>query len=311
MTRYVTCIAAILSTSLVACTGFPIRSNEGETPVRSNEGTAATRPGEGVAATPAPRKRPGGYYLDDGPGENPPADIATIPDAVPRREMVKASTTRPYTVMGRTYQPMAEVAPYKARGTASWYGRRYHGQRTSTGEVYDMYGMTAAHPTLPIPSYVRVTAVKSGRSVVVRVNDRGPFHSDRLIDLSYVAAWKLGIVDGGSGLVDVEAIVPGAGEPAVESARTAPAPAEAAAIAPPADSGIFLQLGAFGGRDTAEDFVARMRVELDNLGVLLQVFPKDNLFRVQAGPYPDRYAATRDVARIGERLGLKPFVVIR
>jgi rare lipoprotein A len=115
---------------------------------------------------------------------------------------------RPYVVMGQTYTPMTELAPYKARGVASWYGRRYHGKQTSTGEVYDMYGMTAAHPLLPLPSYVRVTNIATGKSVIVRVNDRGPFIDSRLIDLSYTAAHRLGVLAGGSAMVEVEAVIP-------------------------------------------------------------------------------------------------------
>src|SRR5690606_11010316 len=127
--------------------------------------------------------RGGGDYLEDRPGHLSPADGAAMPDAVPRAEPVLARTSRPYTVFGRTYTPMNALVPYRERGIASWYGRRYHGRPTSSGEPYDMYAMTAAHPTLPIPSYVRVTRLSNGRSVVVRVNDRGPFLQNRLIDL--------------------------------------------------------------------------------------------------------------------------------
>ncbi|MFT4101959.1 MAG: septal ring lytic transglycosylase RlpA family protein, partial [Burkholderiaceae bacterium] len=148
----------------------------------------------------------GGYYLDDGPGSGAPTDLAAIPDARPRREPIVRATTRPYVVFGRTYTPRGELAPYRERGVASWYGRKFHGQKTSSGEVYDMYGMTAAHPTLPIPSYVRVTSLGTGNSVVVRVNDRGPFLNDRLIDLSWTAAAKLGYVNAGHTRVEVEQI---------------------------------------------------------------------------------------------------------
>jgi len=148
----------------------------------------------------------GGYYKDDGPGDAPPANLAAIPDAVPRIEPLHRFANNPYNVQGREYVPMRALTPYQATGIASWYGRRYHGKKTSSGEPYDMYGMTAAHPTLPIPSYVRVT--RADRSVVVRVNDRGPFHEDRLIDLSYTAAWKLGLLEKGSARVDVEAVFP-------------------------------------------------------------------------------------------------------
>ena len=118
---------------------------------------------------------------------------------------------RPYVALGKWYTPKTSLESYRERGIASWYGRRYHGQKTASGELYDMYGMTAAHPTLPIPSYVRVTNISNRKSVVVRVNDRGPFLSDRLIDLSYTAAYKLDVLGGGSAWVEVETILPGAG----------------------------------------------------------------------------------------------------
>ena len=110
-------------------------------------------------------------------------------------------------MFGKKYVPLTKVQPYTQRGVASWYGKRFHGQKTSSGETYDMYAMTAAHPTLPIPSYARVKAVKTGKEVIVRINDRGPFHSDRVIDLSYAAAYRLGFIGAGSGEVQIEAIV--------------------------------------------------------------------------------------------------------
>ncbi|HXF67001.1 MAG TPA: septal ring lytic transglycosylase RlpA family protein, partial [Burkholderiales bacterium] len=144
-------------------------------------GTVAKR--ESVSKTPATPARPGGYYLDDGPGGAPPVDPDSVPEPVPRLEPLHRGASRPYVVMGRQYTPMTQLAPYKARGIATWYGRRYHGRQTSSGEIYDMYALTAAHPTLPIPSYARVTNLQNGKSVVVRVNDRGPFLEGRLIDL--------------------------------------------------------------------------------------------------------------------------------
>src|SRR5215218_934784 len=162
-----------------------------------------------LAACSSTPPRSGGYYKDDGPEANPPANLASIPDALPRAEPLHKYANRPYEVFGKKYVPLASVQPFSQRGTASWYGKKFHGQKTSSGETYDMYKMTAAHPTLPIPSYVRVTHVGSGKSVVVRVNDRGPFHGGRIIDLSYVAAYKLGYVGAGSAQVQVEAVVPG------------------------------------------------------------------------------------------------------
>ncbi len=154
------------------------------------------------------QKRGGGYYQDDGPDDSPPDNLDAIPDAQPRAEPLHRFANNPYNVFGVDYVPATTVKPYKVHGIASWYGKKFHGQRTSSGEPYDMYAMTAAHPTLPIPSYARVTNLSNGRSVVVRVNDRGPFHSSRLMDLSYTAAYKLGYINSGSTEVEVETIVP-------------------------------------------------------------------------------------------------------
>jgi rare lipoprotein A len=179
-------------------------------------------PAPSVPATPAPAASTAPtpstpYYKDDGPGGNVPANIDAIPDAVPRREELNRFASRPYTVLGRGYVPATELKPYKERGIASWYGRKFHGQKTSIGETYDMYAMSAAHPTLPLPSYARVTNVANGKSVVVRVNDRGPFHNNRIIDLSYAAAYKLGYIGVGSTQVQIDAVVP------AQSARRADA----------------------------------------------------------------------------------------
>lgn len=158
-----------------------------------------------LAACGSTSKR-GGYYKDDGPGTDIPADILSTPDAVPRIEPYARANMRPYRIMGKTYVPLAGNTPYRATGIASWYGKKFHGQKTANGETYNMYAMTAAHPTLPLPSYARVTRPDTGASVVVRINDRGPFHSGRVIDLSYTAAAKLGLIGRGSGKVVVEAI---------------------------------------------------------------------------------------------------------
>lgn len=156
-------------------------------------------------STTGPAHR-GAYYQNDGPGANPPTDIDAIPDAVPRIETYSKAASKPYTVFGKRYVPITDDRPFRQAGIASWYGRQFHGGKTSDGETYDMYAMTAAHTTLPIPSYARVTNTDNGKSVVVRVNDRGPFHSSRIMDLSYVAAAKLGIIGPGSAPVIVQAI---------------------------------------------------------------------------------------------------------
>lgn len=159
-----------------------------------------------VLLTACGTSKRGGYYQSDGPPERAPTDIASTPDATPKVEPLLPRVNRPYIALGRNYTPLTTDVPFRERGIASWYGKQFHGNRTASGEIYDMYAMTAAHPTLPIPSYVRVTAVRTGQSIVVRVNDRGPFKSDRVIDLSYAAASRLGIVESGTGSVDIERI---------------------------------------------------------------------------------------------------------
>jgi len=243
--------------------------------------------------TPAPKPEPqterkGGYYKDDGPGDKPPANLAEIADAEPRPEPLHRYANRPYRVFGAEYVPLAQVQPFRQRGVASWYGRRFHGQKTASGEPYDMYAMTAAHPTLPIPSYARVSNLANGRSVVVRVNDRGPFHAARIIDLSYAAAYKLGFVQAGSARVEVESIVP-AGETA----------------------GVYLQLGAFNSRENAESLQARIARELAWLQESMHVLLGGTLWRLQVGPYRSRGEARSVAERIEAELNLKPLLVVR
>jgi rare lipoprotein A len=296
---------------------------------RAPDAAAAT-----VKPTP-PRAGSGGYYLNDGPGDNPPANIDQIPDAVPRLEPLRAATMRPYTVMGQTYTPMTRLVPYKQRGIASWYGRRYHDQKTSSGEIYDMYGMSAAHTILPIPSYARVTNLANNKSVVVRINDRGPFHSDRLIDLSYTAAWKLGVLGGGRALVEVETIIPDGSTPPANAATTpaviekpvaalppepvvttplpkneTPAPTPVVAVTSEA-KGLFLQLAAFGSQDNADNYLARLRSQVDWLAPSLHVYTKDNLFRVHAGPYASQAEARAAAEKLNQALGIKAVVTTR
>src|SRR5690606_7269792 len=146
------------------------------------------------------------------------------------------------------------LTPYRKRGVATWYGKRYHGQKTSSGEVYDMYALTAAHTILPLPSYARVTNLANGKSVVVRVNDRGPFHEDRLIDLSYAAAHRIGIVQQGRGMVEVEALIPGRDDAPIADAA-APTPAPTPAPVATEGGGTFVQLGAFSSAENADAFL--------------------------------------------------------
>jgi len=270
---------------------------------------------------PSPPSRPG-YYKDDGPGESPPANLDAIPDAQPKPEALHRFANRPYTVFGREYVPATSLRSYKERGIASWYGRKFHGEKTSIGETYDMYAMTAAHPTLPLPSYARVTNVATGKSVVVRVNDRGPFLHGRVIDLSYAAAWRIGIAQKGSGEVEVEAIIPGETRlaaapplPPVESAAAAPPPPgqptpEAGTPVPvaPADGGFVVQLGAFSNFANAQNFQARLANQLTPLGVESKIRQVGGLFRVFVGPYSAREDARRDADRLRDALGLSTTV---
>jgi rare lipoprotein A len=183
-----------------------------------------------VAACASAPKEPR-FYREDGPPEHVPSDLLATPDAVPRDEPLNPNANRPYVALGRTYVPDVSGAPFRQHGIASWYGRQFQGNRTASGEPYDMFAMTAAHPTLPIPSYARVTNTRDGRSVIVRINDRGPFMHDRIIDLSYAAATRLGLATAGSGEVEVERIVPG------HVARAAPvAPPLAGRVVPVAPS---------------------------------------------------------------------------
>ncbi len=273
------------------------------------------------SAPPPPETRSaGGYYLDDGPGANPPPNLHEVPDAVPRDEPLHRFANRPYEVMGVSYAPMSERAPLRQTGTASWYGRRYHGKKTSSGETYDMYGMTAAHPTLPIPSYVKVTSLDTGKSVIVRVNDRGPFHSDRVIDLSYTAAYKLGLLQKGSGRVTVETVGPetGAVTPLAEIAPLeavplAPVEAPRPAIAqqPAAAARIYVQLGAFGSLDNAQKLLSRAREALAIPVDLAHVALVGNLHRVNLGPFADRDEARNWAEKSNAALGVAAITVVR
>ena len=193
--------------ALGACSSVPMAPTATSNPAAKRTApatTALTR----TPSMPAAGSGRGGYYQEDGPGDNPPTNLLAIPDAEPKLEPLYPGASRPYMVFGKTYTPIGLEAPLKQRGTGSWYGKKFHGQKTSSGERYDMYKMTAAHPTMPLPSYARVTNLSNGKQVIVRVNDRGPFHSSRIIDLSYTAALKLGYLGKGSTELEVERLLP-------------------------------------------------------------------------------------------------------
>jgi rare lipoprotein A len=240
----------------------------------------------------------GGYYKDDGPGANPPADIAAIPDATPIREPLHRYANRPYNALGKRYTPLDAQHDYRSSGLGSWYGRRFHGKPTASGEPYDMYAMTAAHPILPIPSYARVSNPKNGKSVIVRINDRGPFHEGREIDLSYSAAWKLGLLAGVS-RVDVEKLTP---ESYIPPAAETAGPALA--------SGIYLQLAALNTAGAADQLILRARNSSLRFPGLHRI-ESGALIKVQAGPYSEVLAAENAALDIERELGLTPFRVNR
>jgi rare lipoprotein A len=237
----------------------------------------------------------GGYYLDDGPEASPPPNLDAVPDAVPRNEPLHRFANRPYVALGKPYTPLTERRPYEEEGKASWYGRRFQGKKTASGEPYDMYAMTAAHPTLPIPSYARVTAISSGKSVVVRINDRGPFHSSRIIDLSYTAAYKLGLLGSGSGQVRVQSIDPDTDD------------TKGAAL----NDGVYLQVGAFAQADNAYKLLERLQRALDFDPVRTRVVRVGTLHRVQIGPYAGEADARADRDRVRDSLDLDAVLVRR
>lgn len=229
-------------------------------------------------------------------------DASGLDDAVPKYEAPRrAGNKSPYTVWGKEYRVLGSNDGYVARGTASWYGEKFHGHKTSNGETFDMYAMTAAHKSLRIPGYARVTNLDNGRSVIVRVNDRGPFHSDRIIDLSYAAAKKLGYQARGTARVEVAAITVKsdgsmflAGKPFVpgDTAVYAENPVRASGDIAMGNRALFVQLGSFSSRDPAEKLLSQVRSVLENPMRVRAVDTAEGRFhRVQVGPFSDEHSA--------------------
>jgi rare lipoprotein A len=281
-----------------------VRSSAPTAPAASSTPSASSSTG----VTPPPSaeaKKPGGYYKDDGPGDAIPDGLVDTPDAEPKIEPIAKGPSKPYTIFDQTFVPITDDKPFIQRGKGSWYGKKFHGQRTASGEIYDMFKMTAAHPRLPIPSYARVTNLRNGKQVIVRINDRGPFHASRIIDMSYTAALKLGFIQIGSAELEVERILPdeiarmqedkrrkGALATAKESAD--PMTRLASGSAPPVAAetgGIFLQFGAYAQVHNAD----AMRIRL------LAGWPQDlpepvivqtgGLYRLHSGPFTSRETA--------------------
>jgi rare lipoprotein A len=332
----------LLPLVLIACS-TPLPPAGSDYPATSRP-VKKTAPGNnGAPVLPPAGSGRGGYYQDDGPGENIPSNLNDIPDAEPRIEPYAKGPNRPYSVFGKTYQPITDnTTPFKQRGTGSWYGKKFHGQKTASGELYDMYKMTAAHPTLPLPSYARVTNLKTGAQVIVRINDRGPFHSNRIIDLSYTAALKLGYLGSGSSELEVERILPDeitrmaaarqSGQPtgAILSPVTSAAQPEAlalpaaagggengssgigspaASVSPALSGGFYLQFGAYSQESNAQ--LARTGLLQSLSGVLnsIDAVPVNGLYRLYAGPYASRSAAQDAAQLVREHANVTPFVV--
>jgi rare lipoprotein A len=298
----------------------PVASKPADLPVPTT--APVPTPPTTSPVTPEPTK-PGGYYLDDGPGDNPPKNIESIPNAVPKKEPLHNRTNRPYKALGTTYTPMTSYQPYKARGIASWYGKRFHGKKTSNGETYDMYSMTAAHTILPLPSYVKVTNPANSKWVIVRVNDRGPFKHSRIIDLSYAAAHKLGYATKGSTLVEVEAIDPDNmssyenvdtnSEPVTLEPVAARAPSEQMTVSSSEVTelvnGFFVQAGAFKNETNADNLINKLRgLDIDQNSGINKVY-NNGLHRLKIGPYDNKQAADKAAADIRRQLNVPAITV--
>jgi rare lipoprotein A len=209
---------------LVACGSAP-KSNVVTADSPRPAGGTKTSPSQ-TAALPKANSGKGAYYKDDGPGDNIPEGLENTVDPIPTLENYSRSGNKPYVVFGKTYTPIADsTTPFVQRGVGSWYGKKFHGQKTSSGELYDMYKITAAHPILPIPSYARVTNISNGKQIIVRINDRGPFHASRIIDLSYTAALKLDVIGKGSSQIEVERLLPADIERMAENRKNQAPPA--------------------------------------------------------------------------------------
>ncbi len=282
---------AAVALLLSACAGHKPRS-DAASPATPQSARSAPPPGE-TSRSQAERYR---EEHDSGPSA-PAVDVSKLAEPVPKVEpRARYGNSPSYTVLGQTYHLLPDVHGYVERGIASWYGNKFHGYMTSSLEPYDMYQFSAAHKTLPLPSYARVTNLDNGKSVVVRINDRGPFHENRLIDLSYAAAVRIGIWPKGTGLVEVRAI-----DPAHPDATPAPLPRSVTAQA--GSQHIYLQLGAFGDRANAERVAAAARrdgiqqVDIQSAGI-----DGRTVHRVRIGPLADVAAADALTPRI-EKLG--------
>ncbi|HET7842885.1 MAG TPA: septal ring lytic transglycosylase RlpA family protein [Xanthomonadales bacterium] len=312
-------LASLLAVLVAACAHAPPKrppAPQAAPPTSSSPASSS----HGVPPPPTVREGAAPWAERDG-GPPIPPDVSRVPEPVPRAEPRAAYGNKsPYTVLGRTYQVMPSSRGYVERGTASWYGTKFHGRLTSSREPYDMYQLTAAHKTLPLPTFARVTNLDNGRSIVVRINDRGPFHEGRIIDLSYAAAIKLGIHVRGTGRVEVRAIDPGDPDSSRESLaaivppprqapRPAAAPAPTGTVAARGESVLF-QVGAFADKDNAKRLADRLEdADIDDVSIDRERVSGRRVYRVRVGPVRGRDAGSVQ-SRLA-RMGLKPVVVAR
>ena len=342
-------IVPCLCSLLLAGCGSVLKAPASTDSVSSRPMPAAPSAKEAAPALPVAGSGRGGYYQDDGPGDQPPEGLQAMPDAEPKVEPYSTRGNKPYVVFGKRYTPITDDRPFKQRGVGSWYGKKFHGQKTSSGEPYDMYKMTAAHPTLPLPSYARVTNLSNGTQVIVRVNDRGPFHSSRIIDLSYTAALKLGYLGKGSSMLEVERLLPDEiaritaakqnlqVQPpeslAVSALVSAPAananapstyavagpapppiakPLEAAFVADIASAnGFYLQLGAYTQATNAEAVRSGLAQKWASTLPAIEVVQYGVFYRLYSGPFATRNDADNAAQQVQDAGLSKPLVVQR
>ena len=247
-------------------------------------------------------KESGAYYLDDGPDKNLPKNLDKILDAQPKYEALSKRANRPYVAFDKKYVPMKKIIPFEEEGYASWYGKRYHGKKTSIGETYDMYQMTGAHKTLPIPCYIKVTNLKNKRSVIIRVNDRGPFIDGRIIDLSYAAAHRLKIIKKGSELVKIEMVNPSLAIKALKETNET-------SSAETSIKYFYIQAGAFSNEENAAYLMNKLsRIKFRN-SLNIKKLSKNSLHLVAIGPYDNKQIAEQALKDISQKIQLNSFII--
>ena len=323
----------LLPVFLAACSQAPVRQTPPPAPPVTQPTSTTPTTNESAAPSNTSQKvpeptstKPGGYYLDDGPEAVPPKNIDNIPNAKPKPEPLLERSNKPYVALGGTYTPMTRYQPFTQKGVASWYGKRFHGRKTALGEIYDMYAMTAAHPTLPLPSYVKVTNPANNKSVVVRINDRGPFAKGRIIDLSYAAAYKLRYVDKGSSPVEIESIdnnniravkvkttVPeNQSEQQVDATITQQQTSATMSIKPTQEMVqtdlFYVQAGAFKHEANANKLANQIqRLAIAENAGINNVY-NDGLYRLKLGPFSSRLEADQVAAEIRKQLDLSAII---